>query len=198
MTRIGLLGGSFDPVHRAHIALADCAVQNLQLDELQLIPAANPWQRPPLKAAPEHRLAMLELAIEGHPKLSINPIELHRTGPTYTLDTLKQLPATAQYLWVLGSDQLTNFCTWNGWQEILHYVQLAVARRPHSELQVPEPLAAYLQRHEMPLHVLNFSPMDISATTIRTRLKQQESTAGLLDPKVQQYIKSHQLYLNEV
>lgn len=195
MIKVGLLGGSFDPVHKAHIALAQKAVKDLGLDRMELIPAANPWQRAPLKGSAEHRLAMLQLAIADDPSLHINPIELQRTGPTYTLDTLQQLPKDADYYWVLGSDQLQNFHTWHGWQEILQYVTLAVAQRPGSDVQPSAKLAAYLQKHELTLKTINFEPMDISATDIRNRLKQQQSTDGLLEPKVQQYIKRHQLYL---
>jgi len=195
MIKVGLLGGSFDPVHRAHIVLAQRAIDALQLDRLELIPAANPWQRAPLKSSAEHRLAMLQLAIGDDPKLHINRIELERTGPTYTLDTLQQLAPGAQYYWVLGSDQLQNFHTWRGWQEILQYVTLAVAQRPGSTARPAAELAAYLQANDLTLETIDFEPMDISATEIRSRLKQQQPTDGLLDPKVQQYIKRHQLYL---
>ncbi|HLR29295.1 MAG TPA: nicotinate (nicotinamide) nucleotide adenylyltransferase [Paenalcaligenes sp.] len=195
MNKVGLLGGSFDPVHKAHIALAKRAVDALQLDRLELIPAANPWQRAPLKGSAEHRLAMLQLAIDHNPILHINPIELERTGPTYTLDTLQQLPTDAQYYWVLGSDQLQNFHTWQGWQEILQYVTLAVAQRPGATIQPAAELSAYLQANGLTLETIDFEPMDISATEIRSRLKQHRSTDGLLEPKVQQYIKRHQLYL---
>jgi len=193
--RIGLLGGSFDPIHVAHIALANYAVQALSLQYLELIPAANPWQRAPLAATAAQRLAMLELALQGHPQLRINPIEIERSGPTYTLDTLRALPTGPHYFWVLGSDQLQNFCTWHGWQEILGFVTLAVAQRPHTSLSLPPKLKDYLQQKQLPLQRLDFTPVDISATEIRQRIKAHQSTAGLLDPKVQQYIKRHQLYL---
>ncbi len=195
MIKVGLLGGSFDPVHKAHIALAQRAVAALGLDRLELIPAANPWQRAPLKASAEHRLAMLQLVTADLPALHINPIELHRAGPTYTLDTLQQLPKGPDYYWVLGSDQLENFHTWQGWQDILQYVTLAVAQRPGSNIQPADALAAHLKKHHQALEIIEFEPMEISATDIRNRLKQQQPTDGLLDPKVQQYIKRHQLYL---
>jgi len=194
--RIGLLGGSFDPVHLAHVALANHAVHYLNLNTLELIPAANPWQRPPLLASPAHRLEMLRLATENHPKLSINTLELNRKGPTYTIDTLQQLPQGPSYFWVLGSDQLQNFCTWKGWQQILNYVTLAVAKRPGSNVSLPEPLNHFIQKQQKTFYTLNFKPMNISATQIRHRLKHNLSTTGMLDPKVQQYIKRHQLYLD--
>lgn len=193
--KIGLLGGSFDPVHRAHIALAQQAIDDLGLDKVELIPAANPWQRAPLKGRPQDRLAMLQLAIEDCPKLSINTIELERSGPTYTLDTLTQLPKGVTYYWLLGSDQLQNFHTWHRWQDIVHLVTLAVAQRPGAPLCPPEELAAYLHQHGLKIETINFEPRDISATEIRRRLKQHLCTDGLLDPKVEQYIKEHQLYL---
>src|SRR5690625_7813588 len=127
MIKVGLLGGSFDPVHKAHIALAQRAVAALGLDRLELIPAANPWQRAPLKASAEHRLAMLQLVTADLPALHINAIELHRAGPTYPLDTLQQLPKGPGYYWVLVSDAFEKFHTCRAWQDTLQYRTLGVA-----------------------------------------------------------------------
>src|SRR5690625_5964447 len=101
MIKVGLLGGSFDPVHKAHIALAQRAVAALGLDRLELIPAANPWQRAPLKASAEHRLAMLQLVTADLPPFLLTPIGLHRACPTYTLiptTSLPQLPTNNRLL----------------------------------------------------------------------------------------------------
>ena len=136
--RIGLLGGSFDPVHEAHTALALVARQALHLDEIQLIPVATPWQRGGLKAAPEHRLRMLEIVAAKHPGLTVNPMEIERGGTTYTVDTLRALPSEPHYTWLLGTDQLANFCTWRAWQEIAERVTLAVAARPGTPLRAPD------------------------------------------------------------
>src|SRR5690606_20271707 len=124
---IGLLGGSFDPPHLAHIALAQAALRELHLQEVQLIPASAPWQRGSLAAAPEQRLAMLKLAVHQAHGLSVNPVEIQRGGKTYTIDTVRQLPAGPHYVWILGADQLANFCTWHAWQEIASRVSIAVA-----------------------------------------------------------------------
>lgn len=194
MKHIGLLGGSFDPVHAAHIALARTARQALQLDQVQLIPAAQPWQRTALRAAPQHRLHMLELATAGEPGLTVNPIELERGGATYTLDTLLALPRNACYVWLLGADQLANFCTWHRWQDVALQADLAVATRPGTPLAPPGKLATWLAAHGRSLQQLPFAPMDMSASDIRQRLARGAPTDGLLAPQVAAYIAAQGLY----
>lgn len=193
--KIGLLGGSFDPVHLAHVALACSARLTLNLDEVQLIPAADPWQRKPLAAKASHRLAMLELAVREQPHLRINPIEIQRGGKTYTIDTLHQLPQGSDYHWILGADQLANFCTWQCWQEIADLVRLVVAQRPGSTLAVPRPLREHLSHRNRPLINLPFPPMPVSSTLIRQLLADDQPTDGLLDVAVAQYIQQNGLYL---
>jgi nicotinate-nucleotide adenylyltransferase len=192
--RIGLLGGSFDPVHRAHIALAEAAQGALHLAEVQLIPAANPWQRAPLRASGQDRCAMLRLAIAGHGNLALNTIEIDRGGPTYTVDTLRALPAVARYVWLLGADQLERFCTWHAWQEIVDRVDLAVATRPGASLRPPAQLAAYLDSVGRGLEVVPFPLTPVSASDIRERLAQDLPLDDMLNPQVYDYIRVHHLY----
>lgn len=192
--KIGLLGGSFDPVHLTHIALAEAARKHLELDDVQLIPAANPWQRQALAASPQHRLAMLELAIAGKPGLSVNPIEIQRGGQTYTMDTLEELPRDAVYFWILGSDQLANFCSWHRWEDIAELVHLAVAERPGDNTQAPAPLRQALDRAGKHLTRLPFEASQVSASDIRRRLAQGLPVSGMLNHAVIQYIQRHDLY----
>jgi nicotinate-nucleotide adenylyltransferase len=194
LKRIGLLGGSFDPVHVAHVALAQTALRALGLAEVQLIPAANPWQRSALRATAGQRLDMLQLAVAGHPGLAVNPIEIERGGPTYTIDTLRALPRDAHYVWLLGADQLANFCTWRDWQDIARLVDLAVATRPGTALNAPPALAEHLRILGREVQELPFAPMPVSASQIRQRLAQDESTEGLLAAPVAAYIAAHHLY----
>jgi nicotinate-nucleotide adenylyltransferase len=194
LKKIGLLGGSFDPVHRAHIALAETARKHLALDEVQLIPAADPWQRPALKASRRHRMKMLDLAIASYPFLNLNTVEVDRGGKTYTIDTLEGLPKTAQYFWILGTDQLQNFCTWHRWEDILAYVHLVVANRPGTEPVPPEPLIKMLETLKKPLISLPFEPMPIAATEIRDLLAGGQSVNDMLDQNVLDYIREHHLY----
>lgn len=189
---VGLLGGSFNPVHRAHIALAQAACEALSLDYVELIPAAHPWQRGDLGASPEQRLQMLQLACTTDPRLRVNPIEIQRAGTTYTIDTLLALPAGPHYLWILGADQLANFCTWHRWRDIVRLVTLAVAQRPGASTQAPDALAAVLPEGSL-LHI-PFAPQDVSATAIRQALAQGQDVSALLDPGVLDYIRAHQLY----
>lgn len=192
--RVGLLGGSFDPVHRAHLLLAQAALENLKLDQVQIIPAGQPWQKPALGATPEHRLNMLRLATKELARVEINPIEIQRTGPTYTIDTIDALEQNHTYIWILGSDQLANFCSWRSWQDIAQRVQLAVAQRPGSILTPPLALSHWLESQNRTLIVMPFEPLDISATAIRQRLALQQSARDLLPEVVEQYIYEHGLY----
>lgn len=194
MTRHGLLGGSFDPVHLAHIALARSGLEALELDRVTLIPAAQPWQRDTLGASAAHRLAMLAIATEDEPGLEVSRIEIDRDGPTYTVDTLRALPDGRDYYWILGADQLQNFCTWKNWQDIAELVHLAVAARPGSELTPPHALQAHLSALGRTLHRLPMPATDLSATAIRERLAKGGSVEGMLHPGVAQYIQHYGLY----
>lgn len=194
--RIGLLGGSFDPIHNAHIALALAALKACALDIVELLPAGQPWQKPPLQALPQARAAMIELAIEDQPGLALNAMELERSGNTYTIDTLEMLGNAHTYYWILGSDQLANFCSWHRWEDVAERVILLVAARPDSPREIPEPLALRVEQGLARVQYLPFEPMPISASDLRQRLARGESVEGQLDPKVQHYIDQHGLYRN--
>jgi nicotinate-nucleotide adenylyltransferase len=192
--RIGLLGGSFDPIHRAHIALAQAALAHAKLDQIQLIPAGQPWQRDALKASPKDRAAMVQCAISGQAQMVLNDQEINREGPTYTIDTLAALPKEHEYVWILGSDQLRNFCSWFQWEEIAQQVGLLVAERPGTLTEPPEPLAKQINAGKASLERLPFEPIDISATLIREQLAQGHLPIDALDSAVLDYIQQHNLY----
>lgn len=194
LKKIGLLGGSFDPIHRGHIALALSALEHIGLDEVQLIPAADPWQKEPLKASAVDRLNMAKLAAHQHPGLRVNPSEINRGGKTYTIETLENLPRDAQYFWILGSDQLSNFCTWHRWEDILIHVHLVVAARPGRPIEHPGPLTYVLDILKKPLIELPFEPVDIASTQLRAALHTGRPVDNALDADVLDYIKTHHLY----
>jgi len=189
--KIGLFGGSFDPVHEAHLALARQALDQLQLDELRWVPAGHAWQKNRAMTPAAQREAMLRLAIEGEPRFVLERCELQRAGPSYTLDTLRELqvatPAAKWYL-LLGQDQYRNLHTWHGVDELLQRVTLAVALRPG------EPAEADARVRAAPTVVLALPPMNISATDIRQRVAAGRDISALVPPTVAHYIHQQGLY----
>lgn len=129
---IGLLGGTFDPVHNGHLSLAHEALSQLRLARIDFVPAANPWQKNGVSAA-DKRLRLLQSALEGQSMLHVNPIELLRNGPTYTIDTLKalreELGPSVPLVLILGADQWSNLHTWKDWQDFPSYCHVAVCNR---------------------------------------------------------------------
>ena len=190
--RIGLFGGTFDPVHNAHVALAKEALATLGLDELRWIPAGQPWQKAGTLTAAEHREAMVRLVIEGEPRFSLDRRELLRNGPSYTLDTVRELQAElpgASFFLLIGADQYGTLHTWRGWPELLGRVTLAVANRPG----FAPPVHADVLRH--PQRVVPLPMLEISSTDIRRRVAAGEVISELVPPAVARYIARHGLYV---
>ncbi len=189
----GLFGGSFDPVHEAHLALARSALHELALDEVWFIPAGLAWQKGGSAAAGSDRAAMVALAIAGEPRFRLERCELERAGPSYTIDTVQQLAARepgAQWWLILGQDQFAGLPTWHRWRELVASVQLAVAARAGDAMRAPAELAALgVQPHEVPL-----PPLAISATDIRARVAAGREIASLVPAPVAGYIAEHGLY----
>jgi nicotinate-nucleotide adenylyltransferase len=192
--RIGLLGGTFDPIHNAHVRLAQTAYQKLDLDEVQLLPAGRPWQKPALQASSEHRAAMIRLAIADLEGLKLNTEELERAGTTYTIDTLERLSSEHTYFWILGTDQLRNFCSWHRWADIARRVTLLVAARPTIPFAIPEPLEAMVKQGQAEVQILPFEPMELSASELRNSVSRGLPITGLVCKDVEAYIEQHGLY----
>ncbi len=191
MRRVGLFGGSFDPVHNAHVALARAALDQLSLDELRWIPAGQPWQKARRLADARHREAMVRLAIEAEPRFVLDAVELRRPGVTYTLETVRELraahPGTEWFL-ILGRDQYATLHTWRGWRELLGLVTLAVAGRPGVAAAVDAEVAGFAPQ------IVDLPSMDVSATDVRRRIAAGESIADLVPDPVRSYIARHRLY----
>lgn len=190
---IGLFGGSFDPVHRAHLALAHTALRTLGLHSLRWVPAGQPWQKLGTRdiTPAVHRLAMLQAALAHEPRFVVDPIELDRPGPSYTLDTVRALRAAEPGVhWVLliGQDQHARLHTWHGWQALLGLVELAVARRPGVASAAPPEVLAHPHRELlMPLHAA-------SSSAVREAVRAGHDLTPLVTPEVARYIAQHRLY----
>ena len=191
MKRLGLFGGTFDPPHNAHVALARAALDDFQLDALHWIPAGQPWQKARTITAAAHREAMVRAAIDGEPRFVLDRIELARKGPSYTLDTVRALRARqpdARLFLVIGADQYAGLHTWRDWPELLGLVTLAVANRPGP---MP-PVDAEVLR--TPHRVVPLPMLDISATDIRARVARGLPIDSLVPPAVARYIEINTLY----
>jgi nicotinate-nucleotide adenylyltransferase len=197
--RLGVYGGSFDPPHTAHIALAKHAVAQFVLDELRIIPTGDSWHKARALTPSPHRLAMTRLAFADVPQAVVDPREIDRQGATYTVDTLEELkaeqPEADLYLFI-GADQAHAFQTWHRWQDIVGLATLVVADRRQSHpggrvSQWHNGASPDAQRLDMP-------SLDVSATEIRAHLAQGQYPAApmlaWLPAAVQHYIEKHSLY----
>ncbi|MGN6388819.1 MAG: nicotinate-nucleotide adenylyltransferase [Burkholderiaceae bacterium] len=208
---IVLLGGSFDPVHAGHVALARYLAVLLAPDELRLIPAGNPWQKAPLRAAAQERIDMLRLALDSlHVPLVVDRREIERDGPTYTIDTLRSLraelgPAPSLVL-AIGADQLLRLDTWREWPALFDHANLCVAPRPGFDTAaMPDAVKREFSRRAATPAQLRATPhglaciasglaWDVSSTALRDTLARGGNPGSLLPAPVLDYIERHHLY----
>ena len=195
--RIGVFGGSFDPPHNAHVALAESALNQFQLDSLHVVPTGLAWHKSRALSAPLHRLAMTRLAFETVGRVVVDDRELQREGPTFTVDTLKALqienPQAQIYLFI-GADQFVAFRQWRQWQEILEIAIICIADRAESTPTQTQLDAYGAQSHRF--FTLKLPWMSISATQVRQLIASGADCdiATLVPEPVARYIAFHQLY----
>ena len=193
MPAIGILGGSFDPVHNAHLALAHSALEQLKLDKILWIPGGTPPHRAPPQASAEQRAAMLQLAIAGEPRFALDTRELKKTSPSYTVETLEELRselgAHATLVLLIGADQYARLDTWHRWKSLFDLARIAVFARPGLEI-APGKDAVTAQE----VVTVAMTPMDISSTAIRARIAAGDPPRGLLPDAVLDYIGRERLY----
>lgn len=203
--KLGVLGGTFDPIHCGHVAAADAAHQALHLDEVLLIPSRIPPHRAdPTRASAEDRYAMAALAARERAGWSASRLEIDRTGPSYSYDTLLQLrkdrgdAAQCQFFFIIGADAFREIATWSRFPAVLDLANFVVVSRPGITLdslrdRVP---AAFGRESSGTTRVilLEAHTPDVSSTDIRRRIGAGESLAGLVPDSVAAYISSHRLY----
>lgn len=207
---IGIFGGSFDPVHIGHLRLAMDIQAELELSELRLIPARRPPHREALIAAPEHRLAMLELAIAGLSSFMIDQRELAADGPRFTVDTLASIRKETDdsLVLLLGGDSFASLASWRHWEQLFELAHIAVMMRPGIALpdsgSVFEKLTSHRAQEQHELHecpsgkifLSQSSLLDISSTRVRAMLAAGKTPRYLLPDQVLEYLVENCLYLS--
>ena len=206
MRRVGLLGGTFDPVHFGHLRSAVEVCEQLQLEELRLIPSARPPHRGMPGATAAQRLRMVELALGQGGGLQVDDRELQRERPSYTVETLEslrqELGSDVALFMVLGWDAFCGLPSWHRWESLLELANLVVLQRPDYDLEVPEVLKDLLaarsadqpERSHGQIICLSQTPLAISATHIRTLVGSGASPRFLLPDAVLDYIENEGLY----
>lgn len=179
---VGVFGGSFDPVHNGHLAIAQAALETIPLDRVIFVPA----RRSPLKgdapaAGEDHRFAMLELATSDEPRFSVSRVELDRPPPSYTVDTLEALAGEGRLFLILGADAAHELHRWRDPERIRHLATIVIARRPGAD-------------HDPAAIVLDTPLMDVSARELRERAARGRSLRYLVPDAVWRYIQERRLY----
>jgi nicotinate-nucleotide adenylyltransferase len=184
MSRLGLYGGSFDPVHNGHLILARQALEDLKLDKIIFLPAAeSPFKQNHTAASAQDRVKMVELAIERESAFSIDTLEIHRPAPSYTIDTARAYRArhpADDLLFLIGEDHVHDLQKWNDFAELDRLVQFAVLSRSDLPLSIKYPI---VRRR-----------LDLSSTEIRNRVANRLPISYLVPDSVLDYIQSNQLY----
>lgn len=201
---LGLLGGTFDPVHNGHLAAGDAAQQSLNLDTVLLIPShVPPHRQDPVGASSEQRYEMAALAAAERPGWSASRIEVDRNGPSYTYDTLVQLGEAlgvgSQFFFILGADAFAEITTWSRYPAVLDLAHFVVVSRPGITLdslreRVPSAFGLRPSAKTRVILVEATTP-DISSTDIRRRVCAGQSLSHLVPDSVAQYITTHRLYV---
>jgi nicotinate-nucleotide adenylyltransferase len=196
---VGVLGGTFDPPHLAHLAMGAAARHALSLDRVIFVPAGDPWRKASQPVTPAHvRLRMLRAAVEPLPWAEVSTSEVERPGPSYLSDTLpllaREAGAGSQWWFILGDDALADLPHWHEPDRIFEVARLALIWRPPGEPSIPAEVRARFPRIEEALEIVPMPPLDISATDIRRRIHERLSTEVLLPETVRKVIDELGLY----
>jgi nicotinate-nucleotide adenylyltransferase len=215
LARVGVLGGSFNPIHYGHLLLADEVLETLGLDRLLFVPAAAPPHKPATQLAPAaDRCEMVRLAIAEHPKLAVSDLELRRPGPSYTVDTLEALAAGGDELfYVVGSETFLDLLTWREPRRIAQLARLVVIPRAGSPFDAESAAAQKVLRgigvedgfvHDTSrgvpprgVLIVHATSLPLSASELRRRVREGRSLAFRMPPAAIAYVRAHGLYRAE-
>lgn len=197
--KIGILGGTFDPVHLGHLIIAEEAVASLGLDRVIFVPAGDPWMKAGIPISPgPNRLAMVLAAVAGNPAFHVSPVELDRNGPSYTVDTLEELQedygSQTELFFIIGADALKDFGQWRKPERVLELCTLAVVGRPAQEALDLSVLEAIIPGIGNRVEMVYGVAISVSSTDIRERIAEDRSIRHLVPPAVESFIREHGLY----
>ena len=199
---IGVLGGTFDPIHIGHLILAEEVRARLNLAEILFVPAGQPWLKVDSLISPaEHRVEMVRLAIADKPYFKLSTMEIERAGPTYTVDTIAelkvQLRAGDELFFILGWDNLAELSRWRQPSRLISMCRLVAVPRPGYPLPDLKALEAIIPGLSQRVTLMDKPEVDISATEIRNRVARGLSIRHLVPEPVDEYIRQHKLYLTQ-
>ncbi len=202
MHKVGIMGGTFDPIHVGHLILAESAYQQFGLDEVLIMPSGNPPHKKDRTGGPtlDQRIEMVSLAIEDNDHFTLSTEEAHDKGYTYTRATLERLTSEnpdTEYYFIMGADSLFYFDTWKDPERIAQLAVLVVATRYHvDEVQLSEAIASVGQKFGATIEKLSTPNMDISSSMIRDWVRQKQSIRYYVPDRVIDYITKAGLYIN--
>lgn len=187
--RIGVMGGTFDPVHHGHLVAASEVAQGFDLDEVIFVPTGQPWQKAEVSPA-EHRYLMTVIATASNPRFTVSRVDIDRPGPTYTIDTLRDIHAArpeAELFFITGADAIAQILTWKNVHELWELAHFVAVSRPGHDLRVSGLPSADVSLLEVPA-------LAISSTDCRERVGRGYPVWYLVPDGVVQYISKHHLY----
>lgn len=192
--RVGVMGGTFDPIHHGHLVAASEAAHRFELDEVVFVPTGEPWQKAGRKISPaEDRYLMTVIATASNPRFTVSRADIDRAGPTYTIDTLRDLRGDypdADLYFITGADALSSIMSWHDWEDMFALAEFVGVTRPGYEL-TEDMLPADIQER---VHLLDIPAMAISSTDCRERAAAGQPVWYLVPDGVVQYIAKHRLY----
>jgi nicotinate-nucleotide adenylyltransferase len=186
--RTGILGGTFDPIHIAHLHAGETALYAADLDRVLFMPAGDPWQKGTRELTPAvQRLEMTRLATAGMDRFETDDREIHRGGPTYTIDSLLSFPLEEELFLILGADAALGLPTWHRWEAIIERVGVLVVPRPGTDLAAVVDMVPTAS-------ILDMAALDISSTSIRNLAASGRPYRFLVPPEVHRFIEGNGLY----
>ena len=189
MTRLGVMGGTFDPIHHGHLVAASEVAAAFELDGVLFVPTGEPWQKTKVTDG-EHRYLMSVIATASNPRFTVSRVDIDRDGPTYTIDTLKDIRAAypeAELFFITGADAIKQILQWKDVDQVWPLAHFVAVTRPGHLLELPE-------APEGAISVLEIPALAISSTDVRARVAEGEPVWYLVPDGVVQYIGKHNLY----